>query len=59
VCRSARAYIDRGALVLEGPDQTLADVEDLWRVAAVLAWSHSGEVEAAVTRMHTSLRALL
>ncbi len=59
VCRSARAYIDRGALVLEGPDQTLADVEDLWRVAAVLAWSHSVEVEAAVTRMRTSLRALL
>ena len=58
-CRAARAHIDRGALVLTGPDETLADVEDLWRVAAVLAWSYSVEVEAAVTRMHASLRALL
>jgi HAD superfamily hydrolase (TIGR01450 family) len=59
VCRSARARVDRGGLVLEGPSETLADVEDLWRVAAVLAWSYSVGVEAAVARMRTSLRALL
>ena len=59
VCRSARACINRGSLVLDGPEETLADVEDLWRVAATLAWSYSLEVEAALTRMRASLRALL
>ena len=59
VCRSARAYLDHGTLVLEGPDETLADVEDLWRVAATLAWAYTVEVDAAVTRVRTSLRALL